>query len=539
MLQNWLNTESLDEFFSKYWLKEFRKIYQNPNIKIPFSVADMDELLMKERVIYPQVKILGENGLIDPYFYTKTSSSSFQPNLDLNKLRSLNFSKKTIIINNLQKVHDGIRCFQRHLSDAFGCEVNINAYYTKGPVQGLKPHYDLHHVFAVQLEGEKNWSLGPIVVDTPHDEFHPYDFTEPEFTNFVSLKQGEFLYMPPGLWHTVYTESLSLHLTVGIHPPDWLSKIRQNINSTMCKHSILRAQLPFQVHGDRCEYKKDIEKDMGQLFDLIKQETLAEQKENSVQKVRDAQLKSKMLPSFTFEHECTSLFPDLNSALNDIWHQLDNPIALYVRGSMVASKKLQPWDFDIIAICEREMDMKSQYYIQNHFAKTYPLLPVLDLTCISSSQLESSKDYTLLKILLHEQGVLVNGNDIRNSLNKPKYNIETAKYIARTYSKQFDRILEAYLFNKKSFSNKEKTFYLKSLCKLCLRMVAPIVMAREGVFIRDIELCQQYIENLLKKQNTQTKLVIEFIKDSVVESELLIATCLMLKVKLEDALDSM
>lgn len=539
MLQNWLNTEFLDEFFSDYWLKEFKKIQQHSTIKIPFSVADMEELLMKERVIYPQVKILGENGLIDPYFYTKTSSSSFQPNLDLNKIRNLDFSKKTIIINNLQKVHDGIRFFQRQLSNAFGCEVNINAYYTRGPVQGLKPHYDLHHVFAVQLEGEKYWSLGPIVVDTPHAEFHPSGFREPEFTDFVSLKQGEFLYMPPGLWHTVYTESLSLHLTIGIHPPDWLSKIRQNIDRTMRKHSILRAQLPFQVHGDRCEYKKNIKKDIVQLFDLIKQETLSEQTEKSVQKVKDDQLKSKKLPSFTFEHECTSLFPDMNLALNDVWNQLDNPIALYVRGSMVAGKKLQPWDFDIIAICECDMDTKSQDYIQNHYAKTYPLLPALDLTCISLSQLESSKDYTLLQILLHEQGILVNGTDIRNSLNKPKYNIETAKYIARIYSKQFDRVLEAYLSDKKSFRNKEKTFYLKSLCKLSLRMIAPLVMAREGIFIRDIELCHQYIENLLKKQTNQAKLVFEFINDNSVESELLIATCLTLKVKLEDAFDSM
>lgn len=526
-----MNTESLDDFFSDYWLKKFRWTKQHSSISIPFGIEDFEELLMKERVNYPQVKILGESGLIDPHFYTKTNERYFSSELDLEKLKKLSFSKKTIIINRLQNLHEGIRTLQNMLESVFGCEVNINAYYSQGPVEGLKAHFDYHHVFAIQLAGEKKWSLGPIVVDTPHNEFRTFPVKSPDFTDFITLREGEMLYMPPGLWHTVYTNNVSLHLTVGIHPPDWHTKIRQMINEALVKHPILRAALPFEIHNDRCEYRNNIAKEAGLLFDLIKQEVLKDEKGKQINKKEEKRFQLTR-PVMLNKHECITRFSGLDSALNALWSQLEYPLALYLRGSVLEKPKFEPpWDIDIIAVCDHEIESQCYHNIRSYYEKTFPELPVLDITCLSLKELLNKEKSLLLHVLLHEQAFLIAGNDVRKLIPKPKYDEHIAIKLSSIYLDQFDKSLNKYMTNKR-LEEKVERAYLKSLCKQVLRMITPLVMIKEGIFLRDLHVCQKYLKSWFYELDNYTQTIYGFINNEPTDYQLVMSACLKLKERL-------
>lgn len=105
------------------------------------------------------------------------------------------------------------------LSAELGCAVHANAYLTPAGEAGLRPHYDTHDVFVLQLEGEKSWCLGQIEAPLPTEQTADGVVTDMRTETRLRVRPGDVLYVPRGMAHSARSEaSHSLHLTIGCIP---------------------------------------------------------------------------------------------------------------------------------------------------------------------------------------------------------------------------------------------------------------------------------------------------------------------------------
>lgn len=112
------------------------------------------------------------------------------------------------------------------LGRTFAAAVGANVYCSFQGVRAFGTHYDLHHVFAVQTEGEKLWRLYSNRADRPVD--FPPDTPETRrwleqsrgaVSAEVLMKPGDVLYLPRGWYHDALAQDgASLHVTFSVTP---------------------------------------------------------------------------------------------------------------------------------------------------------------------------------------------------------------------------------------------------------------------------------------------------------------------------------
>jgi len=134
----------------------------------------------------------------------------------------------SLVIDEAQDLVPSIRALTPALGRAFAGQVSANLYCSFGGVQAFGTHFDLHHVFAVQCEGEKVWTLYSNRADAPLT--FPIDSEETRawltanrgpVMSQVHMKPGDVLYLPRGWYHdALATEGTSLHVTYSITPAD-------------------------------------------------------------------------------------------------------------------------------------------------------------------------------------------------------------------------------------------------------------------------------------------------------------------------------
>jgi hypothetical protein len=108
--------------------------------------------------------------------------------------------------------------------------------------QGFPWHFDMTHVFAMQIEGRKRWQLGRLGV--AHPPFHLQAHALPEVKSLldrfglpivppadgdfdeVELASGDVLYLPPGTWHRAKAIGRSCHLSVLVRPVSFARLLR-------------------------------------------------------------------------------------------------------------------------------------------------------------------------------------------------------------------------------------------------------------------------------------------------------------------------
>lgn len=139
----------------------------------------------------------------------------------------------------------------------FGCPVTTGLYLNGPDAPGFPVHHDAHHVFAVQLVGEKTWWLGPPTVAWPHRRYtHPSVGPEPDQSLVVA--QGHTLYLPPGVRHRAQcTGTLSVHLTLGVHAPHTVDVLEAAMADLGAHDPALREALTPVVEAGRVRWQAD------------------------------------------------------------------------------------------------------------------------------------------------------------------------------------------------------------------------------------------------------------------------------------------
>lgn len=132
----------------------------------------------------------------------------------------------SVICGDVQDLTSELRALSAALSAAFAGLVGANVYCSFGGVHAFETHYDLHHVFAVQVEGQKTWRLyenrAESRVDLPADNAEAKRFfagSRGPVMQEVVMRPGDVLYLPRGWYHdAMTTEGASLHVTFSVTP---------------------------------------------------------------------------------------------------------------------------------------------------------------------------------------------------------------------------------------------------------------------------------------------------------------------------------
>jgi ribosomal protein L16 Arg81 hydroxylase len=161
-------------------------------------------------------------------------------------LRQVFAQGKSVIIRSMQHRWPAIALLCRNLEAVFHCPVHANLYLTPPGAQGFEPHLDTHEVFALQLDGAKQWRLyGPAATLPLAEDKMSLPRARLGSPREVRLGAGDLLYIPRGHAHEAYTtDSSSLHLTVGVNVYRWADLLHQALAEVTRRDARFRETLP-------------------------------------------------------------------------------------------------------------------------------------------------------------------------------------------------------------------------------------------------------------------------------------------------------
>lgn len=177
------------------------------------SFDDVDRLLSSTSLRIPAFRLVKAGGQVPESAYTRSGTTGSRPVSGMADPRRL-FERfrdgATIVLQGLHRYHEPVAVFTRALEVELGHTCQVNAYITPPGAQGLSLHDDPHDVFVLQAFGRKSWEIH---ASPGEDERDPLG---------VVVEGGDAIYMPEGTRHAASTqETLSGHLTVGVHVTSW------------------------------------------------------------------------------------------------------------------------------------------------------------------------------------------------------------------------------------------------------------------------------------------------------------------------------
>lgn len=157
----------------------------------------------------------------------------------------------SLIANHVHRVCPEVAAFAHLLEREFAARVAANVYCSFKGVQAFQTHFDLHDVFALQVEGAKTWRIYESRADAPVAPLPPGDEIEKWLTASrgrllfeAEMKPGDILYLPRGQYHDALTGAqASLHVTFGVSPATGLVLFKL-LESAVTQESAFRQYLP-------------------------------------------------------------------------------------------------------------------------------------------------------------------------------------------------------------------------------------------------------------------------------------------------------
>jgi bifunctional lysine-specific demethylase and histidyl-hydroxylase NO66 len=216
----------------------------------------VDELVSRRGLRTPFLRMAKDGAVLAPKTFTRGGGVGATINdqvADDRVLRQLD-DGATLVLQALHRTWPPLVDFASELSSALGHPVQINSYITPAQNRGFAPHYDVHDVFVLQIEGRKRWRIhAPVVLDPlenqpweQHRDAVAARAQEEPLLDCV-LAPGDALYLPRGTIHAADAlGETSIHLTVGVHPVTRYQLVRQLLELVQDEPA-LRASLPLGV----------------------------------------------------------------------------------------------------------------------------------------------------------------------------------------------------------------------------------------------------------------------------------------------------
>lgn len=133
----------------------------------------------------------------------------------------------SVVMNDVDSLTPGLASVSNALESAGLGKAQANVYISWQSHKAFRTHYDTHDVWAVQVEGEKDWNIweGRAEWPIPHPVFKGqpqahHDQARGALRGVVKMRPGDLLYLPRGWYHDALAEApASVHVAYGVHAP--------------------------------------------------------------------------------------------------------------------------------------------------------------------------------------------------------------------------------------------------------------------------------------------------------------------------------
>ena len=191
------------------------------------SAAAVDELVSERGLRTPFLRVAKDGSTLGERAFTAPGGvgASIADQVSDDKLVQLFSGGATMVLQGLHRVWPPLVRFTQQLAEELGHPVQANAYVTPPQSRGFDDHYDVHDVFVLQVEGEKQWRIHRPVHQSPLRD-QPWTDRRPDVERAaretplldVVLRPGDCLYLPRGYLHAATAlGTVSTHLTLGVH----------------------------------------------------------------------------------------------------------------------------------------------------------------------------------------------------------------------------------------------------------------------------------------------------------------------------------
>jgi len=215
----------VDEFFCEHWTQE--AAVRRPPGGLPtglLTAAEIWDEIDCGLLLPPFLRVFGDGPRRDRDDHAgggdAVSAGSFR--IDGGAVRRAFGNGATLQLNNVEEWHRPTRALLDKLAPGLPGVLRAVAFLSPpGKTPVITAHTDNAHVFVIQVEGEKDWAVGPLDATTVADPaFCVTPEIPPEGRLDTTLCSGEVLYVPHGCPHYALARSTtSLHLSVNVEEP--------------------------------------------------------------------------------------------------------------------------------------------------------------------------------------------------------------------------------------------------------------------------------------------------------------------------------
>ncbi|WP_270887005.1 JmjC domain-containing protein [Pedococcus sp. 5OH_020] len=217
-----------------------------------FSAVAVDELVSARGLRTPFLRVAKAGTTLPERTFTRGAGvgATISDQVSDDALFAQFRAGATLVLQGLHRVWAPVLRLSQELAAELGHPTQVNAYVTPPESTGFSDHYDVHDVFVLQVEGEKQWRVRPPV--------HPLPLRNQPWTDRraavqeaaegaplleTTLRPGDCLYLPRGYLHSATAlGGVSIHLTVGVHP--WT---RHTVGQHVLRLALARAAQDPQV----------------------------------------------------------------------------------------------------------------------------------------------------------------------------------------------------------------------------------------------------------------------------------------------------
>ena len=263
----------------------------------------IDELVSQRGLRTPFIRVAKSGSTLSDKAFTAPGGvgAGIADQVSDDKLVRLFSEGSTLVLQALHRTWPPILEFCQRLAAELGHPVQANAYVTPPQNQGFSAHYDVHDVFVLQIEGEKQWRVHPPVLESPLRD-QPWSdrqaavekrAQEPPLLEAV-LRPGDCLYLPRGYLHAATAlGGVSTHLTLGVHVWTRLVLAERVVDQAVRRLAgdpVMRASLPLGVDvADPSGMRHDVELITAALVAAVERADLDQLADSMLQDARRSQ----------------------------------------------------------------------------------------------------------------------------------------------------------------------------------------------------------------------------------------------------------
>jgi len=292
-----------DRFAGQYWGQQ---PLLSPAADLPggfgalLSADAIDELVSQRGLRTPFLRVAKDGATLPDKTFTTQGGvgAGIADQVSDDRLVRLFADGSTLVLQALHRVWPPILEFCQRLAAELGHPVQANAYVTPPQNQGFSAHYDVHDVFVLQIEGEKQWRIHPPVLESPLRD-QPWNDRKSSVQRQAEespmleaiLRPGDCLYLPRGYLHAATAlGGVSTHLTLGVHV--WTrfalaERVMSQVMRSLAGNPAVRASLPLGVDvADATAMRPDIELITAALLHAVEHPDLDQLSESMLQDAR-------------------------------------------------------------------------------------------------------------------------------------------------------------------------------------------------------------------------------------------------------------